>query len=321
MRVIIYGAGAIGGALGGHLSLAGTDVVFIGRAGHVRCINENGLRFITPSGTHILKVRAVTSPDRIEFSHEDLVFLCVKSQDTADAMNDLHSAARDVPVFCFQNGIRNEETTSGYFPRVYGVMVRIGGEYIRDGEITVRRDPPGWVVLGRYPEGLDDLAERAAEMLTRAGFHVLLSPHVMRYKWGKLMTNLGNAVDAITNSYWNDLRPIMQAAQEEARGILSRAGITWISQEQLGTEWPVLNEKPRKSISTESQSSTWQSLARKQGSVETEYLNGEIVRLAHQYGMEAPVNAALVEITREMAEKHEPPGKYTPAELRKILGK
>jgi 2-dehydropantoate 2-reductase len=65
--------------------------------------------------------------------------------------------------------------------------------------------------------------------------------------------------------------------------------------------------------------STWQSLVRQQGTVETEYLNGEIVRLAQKLGKRALINETLLRITEEMAANHELPGKYTPAQLTKIL--
>jgi 2-dehydropantoate 2-reductase len=320
MRIIIFGAGAIGSAVGGHLALSGAEVVLIGRPVHVDKIIEHGLRFITPIGTHKLKLAAVTAPSRITFQPEDIVFLSVKSQNTAEALRDLRTEVTDIPVFCFQNGVHNEEIASAYFPRVYGVMVRIGGEYVRDGEITVRRDPPGWAVMGRYPQGTDALAESVAEKVRQAGFRVLVTPDVMPYKWGKLMANLANAIGAITNARGEENGRIMHATQDEARQVLSQANIRWLSQEELGREWPVLNEKPLHVLSTESQSSTWQSLARRQGSVETEFLNGEIVRLAKRIGKDAPINAALARITQEMAAAHEIPGKYTPQQLMEILG-
>jgi 2-dehydropantoate 2-reductase len=162
--------------------------------------------------------------------------------------------------------------------------------------------------------------EAIGDQVRQAGFKVLLSEKVMPYKWGKLMANLNNAIGAITNSRWDETGLLHRAAVEEARDILKLAGIPWISQEQLAVEWKDLAEKPRKVLTTESQSSTWQSLARKQGSVETEFLNGEIVRQAKRIGKEAPINAGLMRITLEMAAKHETPGKYKPAELEKLLG-
>ena len=319
-RIIIYGAGAIGGALGGHLALAGAEVALIGRAGHINKIRDHGLRFITPSGTHILKLRAFTSPAEIDFKSDDIVFLTMKSQNTEAALCDLQNIVKDIPIFCFQNGVRNEEIAAKYFPRVYAVMVRIGGEYVTDGEITVRRDPPGWLVMSRYPDGIDALVESVSGIVRQAGFHVLIRPNAMPYKWGKLMSNLANAIGAITNAKWNETRPIMQAAQEEARNILNLAGIHWISQEDLRKEWPDLDSPPKRSLTTESQSSTWQSLARRQGTVETEFLNGEIVRLAKRLGKSASINEGLVRITEEMAAKRESPGKHTAKELTQMLG-
>jgi 2-dehydropantoate 2-reductase len=319
MRYIIYGAGGIGSIMGGHLARTGHEVVLIGRPGHAGAISNNGLRLITPAGTFVLQIPAVTSPNQVQFKKDDVVCLCMKGQDTEGALKDLKKTAQDVPIFCFQNGVRNEETAALYFTRVYGAMVRVGAVYLKDGEVIARRDPPGWYIIGRYPTGTDALVEAAAEELRTAGYLVKTTEDVMPYKWGKLMVNLSNAVGAITNGDWDHTRPIGRSAMDEAMNILAKADIKWISQEQVTREWPETNNV-RSQIKTEEQSSTWQSLARRQGSVETEFLNGEIVRVAKKLGLRAPINERLVEISREMAANHEPPGKYTPAQLSEMLG-
>lgn len=320
LRIIIYGAGAIGGVVGGHLALAGNDVILVGRPGHIDAIRRDGYRFITPTGTHILRVNAVTAPKEIDFQPNDVVILTMKGQNTEEAMQDLQAVVRDVPVFCLQNGVRNEEIVTQYFPRVYGSFVRVGGEYLKDGEVICRRDPPGWLVMGHYPTGKDILVETVAATLRRAGFYVLVTVDVMPYKWGKLMLNLGNAVGAITNAGFGDTRRINEATRKEAAALVAEAGIRWVSEQQLAVEWQESAEKPRSVLKTEGQSSTWQSLARRQGTVETEFLNGEIVRVAQRLGKQAPLNATLARITQQMAASRELPGKYTPAELEKLLG-
>ncbi len=319
MRVIIYGAGAIGGVVGGQLALTGQEVALIGRPGQVKAIRENGLRFVNPAGTHILRLPAFTTPADIKFGPDDVVFLSVKSQNAEGALRDLRAMTEDVPVFCFQNGVRNEETASRTFRRVYGVMVRVGALYLTDGEIFARYDPPGWLVMGRYPKGADKLVRSVAEKLRTAGFLVKVSTSVMLYKWGKLMVNLSNAVIAITNEKADAVQPIVQAVREEARQILTGAGIRWVSAEQLARDWPEI-AVTRKTLNVEMRSSSWQSLARGSNTIETDFFNGEIVRRARQIGRQAPLNEALVRISQEMAEKREPPGKYTPAELMARLG-
>ena len=126
--------------------------------------------------------------------------------------------------------------------------------------------------------------------------------------------------NAPMNSLWQDMMPLFRAVGEEASKVVEKAGIKWISQEQVAKDWPEITAPLRGQLNTEAQSSTWQSLARHQGSVETDFLNGEIVRVAKQIGLKAPLNEKLVEITREMAASHEPPGKYTLTELSKMLG-
>lgn len=320
MRLIIYGAGGIGSIMGGHLARTGHDVVLIGRPGHINTIKQKGLRLVTPTGTHVLEIPAVTGPEQIDFSGDDVVLLCMKGQDTENAMKDLKRAVDDIPVFCFQNGVRNEEIASEYFSRVYGVMVRVGAVYLDDGEVIARRDPPGWYIIGRYPEGTDELAEAVAGNIREAGYFVRTSADVMPYKWGKLMANLGNAIGAISNGDWQSTGAIYRAVFEEADEIVKKAGIKWISQERVAKDWPEITAPLKGSLRTEAQSSTWQSLARHQGSVETDFLNGEIVRVAAWLGMKAPLNQKLVEISWEMAARHEIPGRYSVEELTDMLG-
>jgi len=142
----------------------------------------------------------------------------------------------------------------------------------------------------------------------------------MPYKWGKLMLNLANAIGAITSAEPADTNPIIRAAQQEFRDTLTQAGIRWVSGEEQAQEWPETVAPLRGSLNSERHSSTWQSLARNQGTVETEFLNGEVVRLAKQIGGQAPINETLLRISQEMAANREPPGKYTPVQLCKLLG-
>ena len=320
MRIVIYGAGAIGGVVGGHLARTGHDVVLIGRPGQVKAINEQGLRLITPTGTHVLQLPAVTSPDQINFEPDDVVFLCVKGQNTEEALRDLRAVTENVPIFCLQNGVRNEETAARYFPRVYGVMMRLGAVYLTDGEVIALRDPAGLLVIGCYPQGTDGLAEAVVAELLAAGLMAMVSPDVMPYKWGKLLRNLRNAIGAITNAKGDDVNLIIRAIRNEAQEVLARADIRCVSPEEVEQNWPEINEPQRGSIEVEAKTSTWQSLARRQGTVETDFLNGEIAQLARKLGSQAPLNEALLRVAHEMAANRETPGKYTPAQLCKLLG-
>ena len=321
IRVIIYGAGAIGGIVSGHLARTGYDVLLIGRPGHVNAIRESGLRLVTPNGTYTVQIPSATAPDQIDYRANDVVFLCVQSQNTEEALGDLRAvAAEDMPIFCLQNGVRNEEIAAGYFNRIYGVMLRAPSIFATNGEVIARADPPGRFIMGRYPSGKDDLVETIAAMLRSAGFLVLVTPDVMPYKWGKLMLNLASIINAITDASRKDNKRVDEASFEEAREILARAGIRWISEKEIEQEWPESAVESGKRLNIKMQGSTVRSLIQQQGSTETNFINGEIVRLAKQLGMQAPVNEALVRVSQEMAANRELPGRYTPAELCQMVG-
>lgn len=318
MRAIIYGAGAIGGTVGGHLALAGHEVVLIARGAHGEALREHGLRLVTPGGTHLLRLPVATGPGEVAWQAGDVVLLCVKGQDTEAAVEALVAAAGDVPVFCLQNGVRNEEIAGRCVSRVYGAMVWMGAVHLVPGEVIARRGPPGLLVIGRYPQGVDALCEAVAGALRAAGFDVLVRDDVMRYKWGKLLGNLANAVGAITGAKRGEpgYDRLVEAARDEARGLLERAGIGWASDEEADEALTAA----RGTLPGQGGNSTWQSLARGAGSVETGFLNGEIVRLAARLGEQAPVNAGLLRIVEAMAAAGERPGRYSPAELAGLLG-
>jgi 2-dehydropantoate 2-reductase len=320
MRTIIYGAGGIGSIVGGHLARSGHDVVLIGRPAHADAINGRGLKLVTPVGTHIVRVPAVSNPEQIEFRPDDVVFLTMKSQQTEDALFTLKKCVDQVPIFCLQNSVRNEETAAKLFDDVYGVLVRMGAVYLNPGEVIARMDPAGWLVIGRYPTGTDARIEVVARQCREANLIVKVTPDVMRYKWGKVMNNIGSAVGAITNAARADCLETAGFARKELKALLEEAGISYVTDADIAREWPEFTIKAPNYSAGEPQSSTWQSLARKLGSVENEYFNGEVVRLAKRLGKTAPINDGINRIMQEMAANREVPGKYTLEELKKMLG-
>jgi 2-dehydropantoate 2-reductase len=320
MRIIIFGAGAIGCLVGGHLWRSGTDMVLVGRQVQIQTINKCGLKLITPSCEYLLRVPAVTDLKRINVNSDDVIFLCVKAPDTEKATLELKSSIKDLPVFCLQNGVQNEGTAAQYFSRVFGAMIRVGAEYLNNGEIIARSDPPGLIILGRYPHGLDSLVEEVAQRLRAASFLVQVSEEIMAYKWGKLRSNLENIVHAITNTTNAETELIARAAKHELDVLLKEANIHFISQAEVAQRWPYITTPEHFDINRRIRNSTWQSLTRRPDSVETEFLNGEVVRLAARLGRQAPINDKLVRISREMANHHEQPGRYMPRELALMLG-
>jgi len=140
----------------------------------------------------------------------------------------------------------------------------------------------------------------------------------MPHKWGKLMANLANAVGAITNARGNENNRIVEAVRQKPK----RSSLRLASSGHPRNNWPKsgLNSAhlPRYGYYRSSEFHMAEP-GRQQGTVETDFLNGQIVRAAQQIGKQAPINAGSLGLSR-MAANRERPGKYTPAQLLDLLG-
>jgi 2-dehydropantoate 2-reductase len=319
MRFIIYGAGGIGAALGAYLWETGHETVLIARGAHLERVQAAGLTVGTPDGRRVVRVPAVGHPSELSLGPDDVVALTMKTQDTEAALRDLRAAAADpwrTPIFCVQNAIANERIAARYFERVYGVMIVIPGIYLEPGVVhNPIAGNHGYMNVGRYPRGTDTTAEAFVAAVERAGYAADLHLDVMAPKGAKLLGNLGNAMEAITDGK-GDTKPYMERVRAEAEACLTAAGLPFEDSETYHAR-----VKARRGTNVEMEGltkrgSSWQSLARGQGTIEADFLNGEIVLLGRIHGIPTPFNAVLQTVANDLARKREPPGRYTAEELR-----
>jgi 2-dehydropantoate 2-reductase len=172
--------------------------------------------------------------------------------------------------------------------------------------------------VGRWPGGADDVATEIAEAFRSSGFESVARPDIARWKYAKLLMNLGNPVDALCPRD-DDARRLVTLAREEGERVLAAAGIDYVSDEEdRARRGDILRMAPINGQRREG-GSTWQSLARGLP-VEVDYLNGEIVVLGRLHGVPTPVNALLQRATHDAVAARTPPNSVPPAELLTTLG-
>jgi 2-dehydropantoate 2-reductase len=317
VRTIIYGAGGVGGTIGGFLHLHGYEVVLVARGAHFEALYSSGLQLRSPIRHEQLEIPVVDHPSRVDWRPDDVVMLTMKSQDTEAALQDLVATGYRGPVVCAQNGVANERMALRRFDRVYGLCVMLPATFLEPGVVLAHSDDsPGLLDLGRFPTGVDDMARELAAALEASEFLSEPDPAVMDKKYDKLLMNLGNSLDAACGRVGRD-SPLAKGCRAEGRTVLQAAGIPWAPQD---TERRArVNIKP---VGEEGHkgSSSWQSLARGTGSIEADYLNGEMVLLGRLHGVPTPVNALLQDVANEMARERRPPGSYMVEELSARLG-
>lgn len=316
MRFIVYGTGAVGGILAGALTWSGQETIAIARGRQLEALRDGDLRLHTPSGTRNVSLEVVESPTEIEFEADDVVFLTVKSQNTGQVVASLHeTAGADISVVCAQNGVANERCALRFFSGVYGAVVMMPATFVEPGEVSVYGDPHlGTIDIGRYPSGTDDVAEDVAGSLTRAGFDSQATDDIMRWKYGKLVGNLTNAIEAICGLGTRNGQ-LGARVTEEGITVLEAAGIAYASE---------ADEDARRAGNVEHDSvggvsrqgaSSWQSVVRGSGSIETSYLNGEISLLGRMNGIPTPANSLVQRIAAQVANSRMEPGSMSESEI------
>ena len=211
-RYVVIGAGAIGGATAGLLADAGIDVVAVARGAHAAAIAEQGLRVRTPERTFTVPIRCVTDPSSLQLGTGDVLVLATKTHQADVALRQwvdvpvldgdatVGTAGELLPILTALNGVVSEEMALRYFERVIGVCVWMPAAHIEPGEVIVRGTPiPGTFHIGTVPAGRDesDLLDAVERDWTAAAMRIVRPDDVMPWKYRKLVSNLGNAFQAL----------------------------------------------------------------------------------------------------------------------------
>jgi 2-dehydropantoate 2-reductase len=322
VRIVVLGAGGIGGTIGARLHQGGYDVALIARGAHGEAVRERGLTFAAPEERVTLRIPVHADPSEVTWTADDVVVLAVKSQDTEQAARALVAAAGpDVPVVAAQNGVANERTLARWFGRVHGLCVMMPTEHLEPGLVVAHSAAAtGILDLGRFPSGTDDVDDALASALRASRCESVARPDIMRWKYRKLVNNLGNSVQALCGRGLDTAaaRAVLDLLTDEGEAVLAAAGIDPVT----ATEDDVrrADHLQLRSIADQPRAggSTWQSLSRGSG-IETDYLNGEIALLGRLHGVPTPANEHIQALMRDAAARGAGPGSMTAQDLHSAL--
>jgi 2-dehydropantoate 2-reductase len=323
MKLLIWGAGAIGGTLGAHLARAGHDVMFVDRAQeHVEAINERGLRIDGPIVQFVARAPAF-APDQLggEFEH---VILAVKAQDTESAMRELAPhLAKNGYVVSAQNGL-NElviKTIVGD-ARTMGCFVNFGADYLEPG--VIQYAGRGAVVVGEIDGRITSRVQQLHRVFRDFDDQAIVTANIWGYLWGKLAygaqlfaTALTNdaIADALADPRYRDLyidiaREVMRVAR--ARGVrpegfngfdpqaFSPDADRGVAERSLD-EMVAFNRK-----SAKTHSGIWRDIAVRKRRTETDAQLGPIVTLGAEAGVPTPLVSRLIALMHEVEDSRLP---------------
>ena len=314
MRIVVMGAGSIGCHLGGHLARqADVEVTLIGRPAAMAVVAEAGLTLTGGRGEalRVLPGELGVATEAAGVAGADVVLVTVKSAGTRATARELvpHLAPGAV-VVSFQNGLRNAETLREELPQHRVLTGMVPYNVLQTEPGSFHQGTGGALMVDDHASGASLVAALAA-----CGLRVEARPDMREVQYAKLLLNLNNAVNALSGlplrAQLGDrsFRACLALCQREALAAFRAAGVT---PAQLGPVRPALVPrlllrpnamfsrvaKTMLAIDATARSSMWEDLQRGR-LTEVDSLQGEILALARQYGLAAPVNARLAELVHE----------------------
>ena len=291
MRTIIVGTGAISGSLAAELSFYGAELVVVAPGAHGVRIAEAGLHYRTPTEDRHVAMRVLPSIEALQREAHDVVILATKLGDTEDAAKAIAQIDNQLPTLCLQNGVAGEDMAARHLERVYGGMVYLPATYLEVGCVdNYCSNGPGALRMGPFRGGILPLLEELATVLAAAGFQATSVDEIMPWKTGKLLTNLGSALE-VACSDWKNAGELYARTLAEGEACLQAAAIDYLEVDKLVAALSL--EIGEIAGQARSGGSMWQSVARGRDS-EVQYLNGFIVNLAQAHGVPTPINQMLV---------------------------
>ena len=293
MRILMLGAGGVGGYFGAKLARAGEDVTFLARGRHLAAMRATGLRVRSAiDGESLTKVAAVD--DLAGVPPVDVAFLSVKANDTEAVLERARPAVGpDTAVVSLQNGVQSAEIID----RVLGGGHALGGA----AYIFAVIEEPGVIahrLLGRIAFGELDgrrtpRAERLLAALTAAAIPVELSSDIRRVMWEKYLLICAQAgMTALSRAPSGALRAheptwaMYRALVEEVAAVGRAEGVA------VGADSVNGVMRAAESLAATSYSSLHHDLVNGKP-LELEALHGHLVRLGRRHGVPTPMALAV----------------------------
>jgi 2-dehydropantoate 2-reductase len=289
VRIVVMGAGAVGGYFGAKLAAAGHDVVFIARGRHLDALRLTGLRVKSPGAELHIK-DALFTADPAQAANPDLILLCVKSYDTGAAIEALQPAAgAKTAILSLQNGVDNADKIAqrAGSERTLAGVVYVGAQVVAPG--VIEHSSGGRIIFGPPGGGHSEAAQKVHEALAAAAIPSEINANIRFALWRKLLWNAPFcAISCLTRA---SVKRIVESAaltelardcMEEVRQAAQTRGIDLpkhLCGEVFAFSTTLGDFKPSMLQDLE---------ARKP--LEYEAFNGVVVKLLNSAGNEAPVN-------------------------------
>ncbi|MEP6649942.1 MAG: 2-dehydropantoate 2-reductase [Lapillicoccus sp.] len=304
MKVVVVGAGGVGGYFGGRLATAGHEVAMAARGPHLAALQEQGLRVRSVKGDFVVQVPVADDP--AAFGPCDVVLLCVKAFDTKSAVAGLGPVlGADTAVVSLQNGVDNEDEIA----TVVGEEHVVGGaafifSTIAEPGVIAHTGGPAKIVFGERDNQPSARVERLLAACLDAQIDASIAPDIGAVLWTKLAFICATAgMTASVRRPLGDIRqspPAWAMFRQIVAEVVELARLEGIP---MGDEVVEQQVQFAAGLPAESYSSLHHDLISGRR-MELDALHGAVVRRADRFGLPVPACRAVHAILAPWAHRN-----------------
>jgi 2-dehydropantoate 2-reductase len=296
MRIAVMGSGGLGGYFGARLALGGAEVHFIARGRHLEAMRAEGLRIEGPEPLHLARVRATDDAGAI--GPVDLVMLCVKLWDTADALEQIRPlVGPQTAIVSFQNGVLKDQAVRD----AYGADAVMGGV----GYVATTIDRPGVIrqtgpmqrlVFGEFDGSRSARGQAFLDACLAGGIKAELAPDIVREIWQKFVFLA--ALSGTTTTIRKPIGPIRANPQTRAFLLDVMREVVAVGRAHgvdLPEDYAEVRLELADSVAADMTSSMHHDLEGGRP-LEVRWLAGAVVELGRTRGVPTPLNRAIADI-------------------------
>ena len=301
-KIVVVGAGAMGGLFGGLLAEGGLDVTLVDAwPEHVAAIKADGLRIVGVGGDRAIKVGATTNAGDVK-NADVVLFQCKAFANEAAAHSVTHLFGGAAAAITFQNGLGNEQTLAGILgeQNVMGGLTAQAGLTEAPGVVRNFGDLPTYV--GEMAGGLSERAVTIAAAFTAHGLPTKASGEIKREKWKKLLGNVAlGAISAVTDLRSFEIMRVPELQESVFRAVDEAAAVA--KAEGVALDVAEAREVLMKLVDTAgggtgaSKSSMREDIIRRRRT-EIDTIHGAVARLARRHKIATPTIDAMVAMVK-----------------------
>jgi len=296
MKIVIAGAGAVGGFYGSLLLRAGFQVSYLVTKRSYPILKEKGLTIKSTSGTW--QVFPEVSPDPERLLPCDLFILAVKRYNNRDVLEAIRPFVKEgMTILPLQNGVEVEREIHGIIPgaKVIGGVAFIAARQEETG--VINHMGAGSVSVGPLNREDQGLVEDIVNRFKEARIPIRLSRDIRKEQWKKLCWNsvfnpltviLSGPIDSVLDS--PDARRLSYEIFEEIKSLAEKKGV--ILEPHVMDKYFEITQELRGF-----HTSMYEDFTRGKPT-EIDYFNGYVCREGESYGLATPVNCTIASLVR-----------------------